>query len=106
MNRWRLRLSVTGLVLLALWYAPKMAELSLCGFRWLTGYPCPLCGMTHALSAMVHGQWGEAVRFHPLSPVVMMTGLTLLAGAPGSRIPWKLLISLFVVYGISRILTT
>ena len=43
---------------------------SLCGFKAITGLPCPLCGMTHALVYGMHGNWPEALHWHLLSPVV------------------------------------
>jgi hypothetical protein len=50
---------------------PANAMFSVCGFRWLSGIPCPLCGMTRALSFLLKGQWESALRFHSLSPVVL-----------------------------------
>jgi hypothetical protein len=43
-----------------------------CGFHWLTGRPCPLCGMTRALSFLAKGSWEMALSFHPLSPLVFV----------------------------------
>ncbi len=41
-----------------------------CGFRWLTGLPCPLCGMTTALAQMARGDLLAALRAHVLGPAV------------------------------------
>jgi hypothetical protein len=42
----------------------------LCPFRRLTTLPCPLCGMTHALCAIGHGQFRRAVQLNAVSPVM------------------------------------
>lgn len=41
---------------------------TLCPFRLLTGHPCPGCGMGHALTAGMRGDWAASFRFHPLGP--------------------------------------
>lgn len=38
----------------------------LCIFRLLTGIPCPGCGMTRALAAVLRGDAASAFSFHPL----------------------------------------
>ncbi|MDC7293521.1 MULTISPECIES: DUF2752 domain-containing protein [unclassified Butyrivibrio] len=38
-----------------------------CIFRTITGLKCPGCGMSHALAAMVHGDFGEAAGENVLS---------------------------------------
>ncbi len=55
-----------------------------CGFRWLTGASCPLCGMTGALRALAAGEPAEALRLNLLSPAV---ALLLLCTALGVRWP-------------------
>jgi len=47
-----------------------------CIFHWLTGLPCPTCGMTRAVCHAVHGQWAQSVAWHP-------AGLILAAGLAG-----------------------
>src|SRR6188768_1851692 len=42
----------------------------LCPFAILTRHPCPGCGLTRATLALAHGHVVEAVRLHPLSPVL------------------------------------
>jgi hypothetical protein len=51
-------LPTLGLVAVAL--APT--RIPLCGFRALTGLPCPLCGGTHACAAVMTGQLANAIQ--------------------------------------------
>ena len=69
----RIKLIFLGTLLGGLAFFPisVSARFSVCGFRWLTGMPCPLCGMTRALSLLLKGQWEQAWRLHPFSPVVL-----------------------------------
>lgn len=58
-----------GLVALA--FAGAVAfDVPLCPFAILTRHPCPGCGLTRGTLALLHGHLGEALRFHPLVPVV------------------------------------
>jgi hypothetical protein len=43
----------------------------LCPFLALTGIPCPLCGMTRAWDAALHGDLAAAFKFHPLAPLAL-----------------------------------
>lgn len=51
-----------------------------CSFREVTGYPCPGCGLTRGVSALVQGQWDRAIEFHAFSPVAALAILLLLTG--------------------------
>lgn len=48
----------------------------LCPYRALTGLPCPGCGLTRALHALLHGDPGTAFAFNPL----LFVALPLLLG--------------------------
>jgi hypothetical protein len=65
-----MKLRILGLsgVFVAL-YSLGALGIPLCGFRWITGLPCPLCGLTHALFALAQGHLAEALRLHALSPL-------------------------------------
>uniref|UniRef100_Q01UY2 DUF2752 domain-containing protein n=1 Tax=Solibacter usitatus (strain Ellin6076) TaxID=234267 RepID=Q01UY2_SOLUE len=78
-------------------------DLPVCAFRWLTGYPCPLCGLTHAVFALAKGRIGEAIHLHPLSPlaIVMLAG-TFWNARRMTRI-WGPCLAAFGVYGLWRI---
>jgi hypothetical protein len=41
-----------------------------CGFKLLTGLPCPTCGMTRALCHAIRGHWSESVTSHPAGLIV------------------------------------
>jgi hypothetical protein len=43
-----------------------------CVFAATTGLPCPGCGMTRATTALLKGQWGLAMMYHPFSPGFMV----------------------------------
>ena len=43
-----------------------------CLFANVTGLPCPGCGMTRAMGALVRGDWNAAVQFHPFAPGLVL----------------------------------
>jgi hypothetical protein len=49
-----------------------------CLLRTLTGVPCPMCGMTTAAVALVHGHAGEAVAANPA--ILGLAALTVMVG--------------------------
>ena len=96
-NRWRILALVLVTAALALWTPPNVP---LCGFRRLTGRPCPLCGLTRALFALAKGHVREAFALHALSPIAAVA----LAGTVLRRDPpWGVLVALFGAYGLLRI---
>lgn len=63
---------------LALGAAPLLltANVPLCGFRLLTGLPCPLCGGTHACAALAQGDVMAAWQANPgLMPLVALAAV-------------------------------
>ena len=50
-----------------------------CGFRSLTGLPCAMCGGTRSASALMAGDWRQAVYLNALAIPVLM-GMLLVAG--------------------------
>lgn len=48
-----------------------------CGAMVESGWPCPSCGMTTAVSAAVHGQVTASLRAHPFGMVLALAAATL-----------------------------
>jgi Protein of unknown function (DUF2752) len=106
-------------MLLAFLPFPLLPRVSLCGFLWLTGRPCPFCGMTRALACLLKGDLTLALTFHPLSPLALTALLVLFLGGPcrmvweragwrpvpkeSLRFFWAGSLLLFLVYGSWRI---
>jgi Protein of unknown function (DUF2752) len=90
-------------IAVAVLYLYTPPDLPLCAFHWITGRPCPLCGLTHAVFALAKGQVGEALRLNALSPlaVVMIAGT--LWNAPRMARLWTPCIAIFGAYGLWRI---
>jgi hypothetical protein len=81
---------------------PAAPGFQLCGFHWLTGRPCPLCGLTHALLALAKGQWAAALRFNALSPLAFTMLFSLFWSGPARGRLWTAGIAAFAVYGVVR----
>jgi uncharacterized protein DUF2752 len=49
-----------------------------CPLRTVTGIPCPLCGMTRGVTALVHGDFVHALLLNPASYLAVALALVLL----------------------------
>jgi hypothetical protein len=48
-------------------------QMQLCWIKATTDMPCPACGTTRALDAMMHGRWWEAMLINPFGlPVLLL----------------------------------
>lgn len=82
LRRWGRRLGVAPFALLAAALVPPptrggaslLGLPNLCGFRALTGLPCPGCGLTRALVCCCHLRFADAAAFHPFG-VLLFAGL-------------------------------
>ncbi len=105
---WRmvaLRVAASLGMVAALWgYAPPdTPAVQLCGFHWLTGLNCPLCGLTRALCALAKGHVGAALGFHALSPLVLGMLLSLAwRGTFRGRL-WTFGLASLAIYGAARL---
>jgi hypothetical protein len=49
-----------------------------CPLRFVTGIPCPMCGMTRGVTALVHGDFARALLMNPASFVAVALALLLI----------------------------
>jgi len=74
-----LRVAAAGLVgAAAVWPALPLHPPFACPLRALTGIPCPLCGLTRACVAAVHGHLGASLAFNPAGVLVVAAALVAL----------------------------
>lgn len=52
-----------------------------CAFRATTGRPCPGCGMSRALAALVRGDWSAVLFLHAFAPLFAAAGLLMLVAS-------------------------
>jgi hypothetical protein len=113
--RWRPLLPAAALSAAAILEPASSPPLWFCPFLFLTGHPCPFCGLTRATCALVKGRLEEAIGFHALSPLVLAALLVWLAVESGAAFgvwrapdwtadsrPWKAAFALFAVFGVLR----
>lgn len=91
-----------------------------CPLKVLTGWPCPLCDLTHALHFLLEGDIGLALMVNPLvvfAPVALLYPLVAADWKSGRRYIWTLFgrfraamivaaIVVFVAVWMYKILTT
>jgi len=89
----------------ALWWfsVPSEPAVRLCGFHWLTGRPCPLCGLTRALFALAKGHWAEALHLNALAPLGFLMLFGLFWNGRMREWLWTGGVAAFAVYGAVRI---
>ena len=71
-------LRVAGAVLVGaagIWPALPLHPPMACPLRSLTGIPCPLCGMTRACVAVMHGHLGASLAFNPAGVLVVVAAV-------------------------------
>jgi hypothetical protein len=104
-SRFAFRLAGAGVLLGLLWWATPAADPAFraCPFYWLTGWPCPLCGLTRGLCALVKGHWSQAIHFNALTPLGFVLLFSLFWRAPWRPRLWTFGIAAFAVYGVCRI---
>ncbi len=73
------RLSSVALTAGGVFYAVSPVHPSIaCPFRALTGLPCPLCGMTRAVTAAMRGDIIASLRFQPAGILLLVFAAFLL----------------------------
>ena len=101
-----LRAAAALSVFAVLWFFTPSAEpgLRLCGFHWLTGKDCPLCGLTRGLFALAKGRLAEAIHFNALSPLGFAMLFALILNPAWLTRLWVFGIAAFGVYGVFRLI--
>lgn len=100
------RRAAAALMLLgALWFfsIPAQPVAEICGFHWLTGHPCPLCGLTRGIFALAKGHWTEAVHFNALTPLGFAMVFALFWEGRLRAWLWKGGVAAFAGYGLLRL---
>lgn len=92
-----------------------------CPLRYGLGIPCPGCGLSRAMAALVHGDWRTSLTFHAFAPffligLMIVIGSALLPSQPRKRLVLGLdrlerrtqigsiLLLVFMLYWLARLL--
>jgi hypothetical protein len=97
-------LASLALVAAMRWIAiPAAPRWRLCAFHWLTGRPCPLCGVTRGLFELAKGHWRAALHFNLLTPLAFAMVFALLWPGPSRGRLWTVGLAAFALYGACRV---
>ena len=47
----------------------RWTEITVCPVKLVTGYPCPSCGTTRSIHALMHGHFAEALMINPFGVI-------------------------------------
>jgi hypothetical protein len=64
-----------SICLLGVALATPGIQLPLCGFKTITGLPCPTCGVTRTVIALSRGDLSRGLFMNPLAAVACLAGL-------------------------------
>lgn len=78
--------AVLVLAISAYFEPETLPKWQVCGFKQITGKPCPGCGMTRAFCAISHARLGDAYHLNPFS-FIFYSGALILALWP--LLSWK-----------------
>jgi hypothetical protein len=102
-------------------YAPPGGNYyTICGFKNLTGLPCPGCGLTHSFCSLGKGHFAAGFEYNTLGPVLFLYAILLFARSAFVLVRFdraafsldkvvaasrtiRMLVLLFVVYGVVRV---
>lgn len=103
-NRW-VRIAAALLLFGVLWFVavPDVPRVRLCGFYWLTGRPCPLCGLTRGLLAFAKGHFSQALSFNLLTPLAFLMLFGLFWNTRVVKRLWTAGFWAFAAYGVLRL---
>ena len=82
---------------------PAAPRFSVCGYHWLTGRACPLCGLTRGLFSLAKGRWHDAIAFNALTPLGFAMLFSLCADFRWRGRLWGAGAAAFGLYGMARI---
>lgn len=69
---------LSALFLISAFFKPSTGEyFTICGFKNLTGLPCPGCGLTHSFCAFTQGDIGGAFAFNLMGPLLYLALIVL-----------------------------
>jgi hypothetical protein len=69
---------LSGLFLVSALFKPSTGEyFTVCGFKNLTGLPCPGCGLTHSFCALTQGDIAGGFAFNLLGPLLYLALIVL-----------------------------
>ena len=78
-----------------------------CPLRFISGIPCPGCGMTRAYHSLLHLDFNQAFYYHPLFPLVpLMVALYLFdffLNPKLLRLLWAIVLILFIATYLFRL---
>jgi hypothetical protein len=122
---WVILFAMTGVMLISIVHSPAPVKpgeeyFTVCGFKNLTGLPCPGCGLTHSFCEIGKGHLASAMNWNwlglPLFTMVILVwvqSLLILTNRMKSAIalnrlaarvrPLRLFVLAFVLYGAGRI---
>ncbi len=82
-----LRLAAAGLLgASAVWSLLPVHPTLACPLRSTTGIPCPMCGMTRACVAAVHGDFVGSLRYNPAGILLIAVAVALLVSPRLARV--------------------
>ena len=84
---------LTLVYLVSVFYTPEARAggeyFSICAFKYLTGLPCPGCGLTHSFCSIGKGDLSNAFSYHLLGPPLFLFSIIVWFRSLATILDWR-----------------
>lgn len=98
------KIIIPGIIISLYIFICYIFKLRLCPINYITGFPCPACGITRSFFMLLKGKFSESLIFHPFALIVLIYAFYFIIGRYFINISYKNLEKVFVVIGILMII--
>ena len=74
-------------------------RIRVCPINYISGFPCPACGITRSFFMLLKGNFIESLKFHPFAIIIFIYAIFFIIGRYFLNISIKILQNIFLVIG-------
>lgn len=97
------KVSIPVIVICIYVFICYILKIRVCPINYITGFPCPACGITRSLFMIIKGYFFESLKFHPFSFIILIYAFYFLIGRYFINVKSKILENVFIFIGILMI---
>ena len=94
---------IPGIIISIYIFICYIFKIRLCPINYISGFPCPACGITRSFFMLLKGNFFESLKFHPFALIILIYAFYFIIGRYLINISYKNLEKIFIIIGIFMI---